>query len=130
MPRDWALAALVLVAAVAESVLRDGMAWRSVVPVVGCVLALATLWRRTRPLATVALGFGTLIAVDLASALTEDVRFSLFAGASVLVLVYSLFRWGTGWQAAIGSVVALAEWGSASPPTSPAQPTRSAAWWC
>lgn len=110
-PRDWALAALVLVAAVAESVIRDGMAWRSVVPVVGCVLALATLWRRTRPLATVALGFGTFIAVDLASALTEDVRFSLFAGAVVLVLVYSLFRWGTGRQAAIGSVVALAGWG-------------------
>lgn len=28
----------------------------------------------------------------------------------VLVLMYALFRWGTGRQAAIGSLIALAEW--------------------
>jgi CheY-like chemotaxis protein len=113
--RDWALAALVLVTAVAEPLLRSDMAWRPVAPVVGLVLALATLWRRTRPLAMVALGFGTFMAVDLSATFTGNGPFSLFAGASVLVLVYSLFRWGTGREAAIGSVIVIviAEWGVA-----------------
>ena len=97
--------------AVAEALLRNDMVWRSVAPVVGLVLAFATLWRRTRPLAMVALGFGTSLAVDLASTLTEDVRFSLYAEASVVVLVYALFRWGTGREATIGSVIVLAGWG-------------------
>jgi len=108
--RDWALAALVLGTGVAEALLRNDVVWRPVAPVVGLVLALATLWRKTRPLAMVALGFGTFLAVDLASAFTEDVRFSLYAGASVVVLVYALFRWGTGREAAIGSVIVFAEW--------------------
>jgi signal transduction histidine kinase len=87
------------------------MLWRPLAPVVGLVLALATLGRRARPLAMVALGFGTLMAVDVASILTGDVPFVPVAGVSVLVLVYALFRWGTGSEAAIGSVIVLAGWG-------------------
>jgi signal transduction histidine kinase len=108
-----ALAALVLVTAVAEALLRSDMVWRPVAPVVGLVLAFATLGRRTRPLAMVALGFGTFLAVDLAVTFTGNEPFSLFAGVSVLVLVYALFRWGTGRETTIGSVIVIAEWGVA-----------------
>ena len=111
--RDWALAALVLGTAVAETLLRDDMSWRPAAPVVGLVLASATLWRRTRPLAMVALGFGTFMVVDVAAAFTGNGPFSVFAGVSVLVLVYALFRWGTGREGAIGSVIVIAEWGVA-----------------
>jgi signal transduction histidine kinase len=35
---------------------------------------------------------------------------SLIAGFAVVVLVYALFRWGTTWEAAVGSAVVLVEW--------------------
>ena len=108
--RDWALFALILGIAVAEVAFIDEMAWRWLGVVVGLVLAFATLWRRTRPLPSVALGFGAFMAVDLATTVAGAESFFLNAGVAVLVLMYALFRWGTGRQAAIGSLIALAEW--------------------
>ncbi|MEO6493664.1 MAG: histidine kinase [Ilumatobacteraceae bacterium] len=105
--RDWALFALILGSAVAEVAFIDEMAWRWLGVLVGLILAFATLWRRTRPLQSVALGFGPFIAVDLATTVAGAERFSLNAGLAVLVLVYALFRWGTGRQAAVGSLIAL-----------------------
>lgn len=108
--RDWALFALILGIAVAEVAFIDEMAWRWLGVVVGLILAFATLWRRTRPLPAVALGFGPFMAVDLATTVAGSESFSLNAGLAVLVLMYALFRWGTGRQAAIGSLIALAGW--------------------
>ena len=108
--RDWALFALILGIAVAEVAFIDEMAWRWLGVVVGLILAFATLWRRTRPLPSVALGFGAFMAVDLATTSAGAESFFLNAGFAVLVLMYALFRWGTGRQAAIGSLIALAEW--------------------
>ena len=106
--RDWALFALILGIAVAEVAFIDEMAWRWLGVVVGLILAFATLWRRTRPLPSVALGFGAFMAVDLATTVAGAESFFLNAGFAVLVLMYALFRWGTGRQAAIGSLIALA----------------------
>ncbi len=106
--RDWALFALILGIAVAEVAFIDEMAWRWLGVVVGLILAFATLWRRTRPLPSVALGFGAFMAVDLATTVAGAESFFLYAGFAVLVLMYALFRWGTGRQAAIGSLIALA----------------------
>lgn len=105
--RDWALFALILGIAVVEVVVIDEMAWRWLGVVVGLILAVATLWRRTRPLLSVALGFGPFLAIDLATTVNGSESFSLNAGLAVLVLMYALFRWGTGRQAAIGSLIAL-----------------------
>jgi len=58
----------------------------------------------------VGLGFGGFVVVDLASILVVGEPFSLYAGAFVVVLVYSLFRWGTSRQAAIGLGIALLAW--------------------
>ena len=77
---------------------------------VGLALACATLWRRSRPLAMVGLGFGAIFAVDVARVAAGKEPLTLITGASVLVLVYALFRWGTTRQAAAGSVVVLVEW--------------------
>ncbi len=106
--RDWALFALILGIAVAEVAFIDEMAWRWLGVVVGLILAFATLWRRTRPLPSVALGFGAFMAVDLATTVAGAESFSLNAGLAVVVLMYALYRWGTGRQAAIGSLIALA----------------------
>ena len=94
----------------AEVVVRDAMMWRPVALVFGLMLALTMLWRRTYPLAMVGLGFGAFMVLDLAAVFAAGEPFNLYAGASVVVLVYALFRWGTSRQAAIGLVIALAEW--------------------
>ncbi len=97
-------------ATVAEAVVRDHMTWRAVAVVLGFTFAITMLWRRSHPLATVLLAFGGFLAVDLASVLTIGEPFSLYPGAAVLVLVYSLFRWGDPRQAAIGMTIVLVEW--------------------
>ncbi len=108
--RDWLLAAVVAATATAEAVLRDEMVWRPAAVIVGLALACAMLWRRSRPLAMVGLGFGGFFAVDVATLAAGKQPLSLIAGAAVVVLVYALFRWGTTRQAAAGSVIVLVEW--------------------
>lgn len=63
--------------------------------------------RRTHPLAAVAIAFGTLIAFEVASILGYDAT-GLMSIAAVLLLPYSLFRWGAGREAAIGLGIVLA----------------------
>ena len=58
----------------------------------------------------VGLGFGAIFAVDAARVAAGKEPLTLITGASVLVLVYALFRWGTTRQAAAGSAVVLVEW--------------------
>lgn len=108
--RDWLLVAAVGLTTTAESVVRDDVPWRPVAIAFGLSLAVTMLWRRTRPLAMVALAFGALVVVDLSSVVAAGRPFSLYAGSVVLVLVYALFRWGTSRQAAAGMVVFLLEW--------------------
>jgi signal transduction histidine kinase len=120
--RDWALFALTLGTAAAQVAFIDNMTWRWLGVPVGLIVAFATLWRRTRPLASVALGFGTLMAVDLATTAAGEEPLVPYAGFAVLILVYALFRWGTGRQAALGSLIAVAEW-AVSVTTSSASPT-------
>lgn len=73
-------------------------------------LALAMLWRRSRPLAMLDSGFGALMVLDLAWALVAGEPFPAYAGFLVVVLVYALLRWGTSRQAAAGSVIVLLVW--------------------
>ncbi|CAN5400477.1 histidine kinase [soil metagenome] len=107
--RDWVLAAVVVGSALLEVMVRDDMVWRPVALAFGLTLALSMLWRRTQPLAMVGLAFGGLIALDLASVIFAGGPFSAYAGSFVLVLVYSLFRWGTTRQAVLGLVIVLVE---------------------
>jgi len=108
--RDWLLAGAIAATAIAEGVLREDLTWRPAAVMVGLALACATLWRRSRPLAMVGLGFGAIFAVDVARVAAGKEPLTLITGASVLVLVYALFRWGTTRQAAAGSAVVLVEW--------------------
>ncbi len=108
--RDWLLAGAIAATAIAEGVLREDLTWRPAAVMVGLALACATLWRRSRPLAMVGLGFGAIFAVDVARVAAGKEPLTLITGASVLVMVYALFRWGTTRQAAAGAAVVLVEW--------------------
>src|ERR671918_1773582 len=126
--RDWALLGVLVPWSVLDGILREDVAWPPVTVTVGVVLALTLLWRRTQPLAAVAAAFGFLIAVDVATiiAAAEPTTFpvvSPWSTACVLLLPYSLFRWGAGREAAIGLVIILA-W---LPVTFTAEPPGNAA---
>jgi signal transduction histidine kinase len=99
--RDWALVAVLVSWSVIETMVRHDLAWRPVVLTVSLVIVLALLWRRTHPLVAVAVAFGTLIAFDVARIFAVDGT-GLNSIAAVLVLPYSLFRWGAGREAATG----------------------------
>jgi signal transduction histidine kinase len=107
---DWLLFVLVAAAATVDAVRREDPTGAAVAAVLGLTLALTMLWRRTRPLAMVMLGVGGLLVVDVASLLIAGEPFYPYAGAAVLVLVFSLFRWGNGRQAALGTPVVLVLW--------------------
>ncbi|GAB3829449.1 sensor histidine kinase [Dactylosporangium cerinum] len=105
--RDWALLAAGLAGAGLETVLRDDIVWWPVSVLITAGLCLATLWRRTHPLAMAAVAFGAgivLTLIDAAAAHPEPI--GLYTGMIVLVLVYSLFRWGSGRHVVLGSAVA------------------------
>jgi signal transduction histidine kinase len=122
--RDWALLGVLVPLSVLDGVLGLRVkAWPPVTVTVGVVLALTLLWRRTHPLAAVAVAFGFLIAVDVATIIAAAEPTMPWTTASALLLTYSLFRWGAGREAAIGLVIILA-W---QPITFTAEPPESAA---
>lgn len=104
--RDWLLAAALITWSAVEVLVRDETAWRPLVFTVSVVVALSLLWRRSHPLAVVAVVFGTLTAFDVARALAVDAA-GLSSIAAVLVLPYALFRWGAGREAALGLGIVL-----------------------
>jgi signal transduction histidine kinase len=96
------LVALLVPTALAEGVLRDDVVWRPLALALCVALVLTLLWRRTHPLAAVAIAFGSLAAMD-AAALVAGVRQpGLYTTAFVVLLPYALFRWGSGREAVIG----------------------------
>jgi signal transduction histidine kinase len=94
--RDWALVALIVVVASVETALRDELVWRAASLVFAVLTAGVLPWRRVRPLAATAVAVGMAIALSMA-ALASDVRWEgLHAAVVMLLLPYSLGRWGSG----------------------------------
>lgn len=100
--RDWVLAAILAATVAFEAVARQDLVWLPVAIGLGCGLAVAILFRRTHPLMAVGFGFGTFAVLDGATFVAGAEPVVLYSGAVVLVLAYSLFRWGSGRDAAIG----------------------------
>ena len=102
MWRDWALIAVLAPTAVVEWILRDSVEWGPFVLVLAIVLALPLLWRRTHPLAVVAVVFGSLSLLDAVAIVAADGSPGLYTNAYILILPYALFRWGSGREAVLG----------------------------
>jgi signal transduction histidine kinase len=100
-------------AALVEGIVRPGLTWRPLVTVLALALMPALLWRRGHPLTAALLGFGVagLLSVLQLTAHTGDL--GLYSTMAVLILLYSLVRWGSGREVVLGmafvtAVVALA----------------------
>jgi signal transduction histidine kinase len=105
---DWALVGVVVVAAVVEGVLRPGLDFRVPWVVLALVLAPTLLWRRSRPLLMVTIGFGVC---GLAPFLTHGHPTDMYTMVYQLLLVFSLVRWGRGRDVVLGAAVLLANIG-------------------
>jgi len=103
--RDWALVGALLPIAILEFALAKDLVWPAVSLLVCLGLLPTLLWRRTHPLATTALAFGTFAAVDIVSLLVGDEWQGLGTNAYSLLLIYSLFRWASGRHAVLGMTV-------------------------
>lgn len=109
---DWLLAGVFAAAALVEGIVRPGLTWRPLVIVLALALMPALLWRRGHPLTAAVLGFGVagLLSVLQLTAHTGDL--GLYSTMAVLILLYSLVRWGSGRELVLGiafvtAVVAL-----------------------
>ena len=106
---DWLLVGAFTVAVLGEGVLRPGLAWRPVVTVLALALVPALLWRRTRPLVAVLVGWGVAGLLSLLQLTVHAGELGLYSMLAVLILLYSLVRWGSGremvWGTAFVAVV-------------------------
>lgn len=101
--RDWALVAAIVPTAIVEAIFRPDVPWRIPSLVIALALTPLLLWRRTHPLLVVSVTFGTLLVLTLADVLAGSSEpAGLYTNAFVLILPYSLFRWGSGREAVIG----------------------------
>jgi len=101
--RDWALVTVLVPIAVLEGIFREDIGWRVGSLVVGVVLIFTVLWRRTHPLGMLILALGSMNVLTVAAALYGvDTDVGLYTSVFMLLLPYSLFRWASGRDAAIG----------------------------
>jgi len=108
--RDWALVAVLLLTAVVEGIFRPDVPWRPIALVLAVALAFPLLWRRTHPLAVVAVVFGAVLVLNLVTLIGGPAEpVGLYTMIYVILLPYSLLRWGSGREVTIGlSVIVVA----------------------
>jgi surfactin synthase thioesterase subunit len=70
--RDWALFWGLVAISLVEVLLRDDRTWAPLLVSVSLVVAASLLWRRTSPLAAVAVAFGAVLAFDIARIVAVD----------------------------------------------------------
>lgn len=116
---DWLLVGVFTAAASVESIVRPGLAWRPLVAVLALALIPALLWRRSRPLTAVLVGWGVAGLLSVLQLATHAGDLGLYSSMAVLILLYSLARWGSGREIVVGiafvtAVVALGMYASSA----------------
>ncbi len=101
------LLAGVTVVGVLEGVLREDLPLRGLSVALALGLAPLLLWRRTHPLAVVATAFGVTAGVDIVLVASGAPALDMNTMVYLLVMPYSLFRWGSGREAVAGLAIIL-----------------------
>lgn len=109
--RDWAILAAMGMSVALELLLRDDIVLPPVAITLVLIVMLAVFWRRTHPLAAVVFTFGAMTMATLASFAAGADEIGLYSTVFVVLVPYSLFRWASGRDAAIGLaiIVVIAE---------------------
>ncbi|MCA0436169.1 MAG: histidine kinase [Austwickia sp.] len=109
---DWVLVGGFEAAAVLEGIARPGFAGQPYVTLLAMIVMPVLLWRRQHPLTTCLLGFGVAGLLSVIQLVTDAADLGPSSMMVVLILLYSLARWGSGREIAVGlpcvaAVVAL-----------------------
>lgn len=102
---DWVVVGALLLAAVGEATFRADVPVRPLATVVALVVLPVLLWRRTHPLLATAVGFGGAMVLHLPLILDGVAEAGLYSMIGVLLLPYALYRWASGREALIGTVI-------------------------
>ncbi|MBK8213320.1 MAG: sensor histidine kinase [Myxococcales bacterium] len=108
LPRDVALVLALVAAVLLESTLRAGIDHRLAHAVHGVALVLPLLARRAHPLRALGSAFALASLVPLGTTLSGQAWTDLHTTAAILLLPYTLLRWGSGREALVGLVVVAA----------------------
>ena len=103
--RDWALVGALLVTATGEAIFRPDVPWRPLATVVALLAIPALLWRRTHPLLATGIGFGGAMVLHIPTYVDDVVDVGLYSMVGVVLLPYALYRWASGPEALIGTVI-------------------------
>ncbi|WP_107771054.1 sensor histidine kinase [Nocardioides sediminis] len=99
---DRLLVGVFAAAAVVEGIVRPDLAWRPLVTVLALTLVPALLWRRDRPLVAALIGWGVAGLLAVLQLTVHSGDLGLWSMMAVLVLLYSLVRWGSGREIVAG----------------------------
>ncbi|MFC8384972.1 sensor histidine kinase [Nocardia sp. NPDC057272] len=116
---DWLLVGVFTGATLVEGIVAPGLAWRPLVVVLALALMPALLWRRSRPLMAALFGWGVAGLLSILQLTTHTGDLGLDSMMAVLILLYSLVRWGSGREIVVGTafvtvVVALGMYASSA----------------
>ncbi len=104
---DWALVAVIVPVALIEAALRD-LPWKGGYLVSVLLVAFALPWRRVVPLAVVARGLGSGGLLEVGGWVVGiEKGDGLYSGAFLLILPFSLIRWGSGRDEIVGLPIML-----------------------
>lgn len=103
--RDWVLLAVVAVAVVIEGSFREPLDWRIPSIIICLAPAYVLLQRRTQPLRSLLIGFGTVSVANVGTLVGLTDTIHLYSFAYIIVLSYTAARWGSGREVVIGTVV-------------------------
>lgn len=106
--RDWAILLTIITTAILEATFREDVPGRPIALALAVGLAFPLMWRRTHPFVVTVGVFGTLIAFNLWTLLADSGSIGLFISVYVVLLPYSLLRWGSGREATIGLLIIVA----------------------
>ncbi len=109
---DWLLVGGFEAAALVEGIARPGLAGQPFVTLLAMALMPVLFWRRSHPLLACLVGFGVAGLLSVLQYSTQSGELGLFSMMVILVLLYSLARWGSGQEMTVGmplvaAVVAL-----------------------
>lgn len=117
--RDWVLVGGLLITAAGEAIFRPDVPWRALATVVAFLVIPVLLWRRTHPLLATAVGFGGAMVLHIPTFVDDVDEVGLYSMVCVVLLPYALYRWASGREAMIGTVIVAvpASIGLAATPT-------------
>lgn len=118
---DWLVVGAYGTAALAEGIVRPGVAWRPFVTALALALIPALLWRRSRPLVAALAAWGVVGLLSVLQWAARPGDLGLTSMMAVLIPLYCVVRWGSGREmvagtafvagvAALGMAVSSAGW--------------------